>query len=407
MSHRCFEPLFPPLFPPGTGPRELAVETTNGRSGGRCRTPRLFGRALPLLAWLLAQAATAENGDVRINHLQYIGSHNSYHAGLGRSEAQVWKNTAPDIFASLDYSHPPLTQQLDDGVRQIELDIYADAQGGRYSHPVIERLVAEAGLPPDPPFAEPEVMRTPGFKVMHIQDLDQRSTCQPLIACLTEVRDWSRTHPRHLPLFVLLETEETPLHAKFPTVIPEPFDAKTLDALDAVITSVFSRHEYIRPDDVRGNYRTLNAAIRSHGWSKVEAARGKIIFLLDQHSVGPAYLRGHPSLRGRVLFTNATPGEPDAAFVERNDGPSAEITQLVQAGYLVRTRTDADIKEARANNTTRRDAMMASGAQILSTDYPRNEPASSGYVVGFPGDRVARCNPQLISTPCQDAQPGD
>jgi calcium-dependent phosphoinositide phospholipase C len=362
---------------------------------------------LTALAWLLAEAAGAGNDNVRINQLQYIGSHNSYHAGIGSSEAQVWKTTAPDIFAALDYSHPSLTRQLDDGVRQIELDIYADAKGGRYAHPMIEQLVAKAGLPPDPAFADPAVMRTAGFKVMHIQDLDQRSTCEPLIACLEEVRAWSRAHPRHLPLFILLETEETSLHAEFPTVIPEPFDTKTLDALDAEIASVFSRHEYIRPDDVRGNYPTLNAAIRDHGWPKLEAARGRIIFLLDQHSVGPAYLLGHPSLRGRVLFTNAAPGEPDSAFVERNDGPAAEITQLVQAGYLIRTRTDADLEEARTNDTTRRDAMMASGAQILSTDYPRNEPASSGYVVGFPGGRVARCDPQLIATPCQDAQPGD
>ena len=106
-----------------------------------------------------------------------------------------------------------------------------------------------------------------------------------------------------------------------------------------------------------------------------QSARGKVIFLMDQRPVGPIYLAGHPSLRGRVLFTNAEPGEPDAAFIERNDGPAADITALVNKGYLVRTRTDADTKEARTNDTTRRDSMMATGAQILSTDYPVNEPA--------------------------------
>jgi hypothetical protein len=97
------------------------------------------------------------------------------------------------------------------------------------------------------------------------------------------------------------------------------------------------------------------------------------------------------------MFTNATPGAPDAAFVERNDGPADEITQLIKAGYLVRTRTDADLKEARASDTTRRDAMMSSGAQILSTDFPNNEPASTGYVVSFPGGQAARYNPRLDS----------
>ena len=351
---------------------------------------------LMALGWPFVNAACAANAHLRINQLQYIGSHNSYHAGMGPSEARLWKTMAPESFAALDYRHPTLTRQLDDGVRQIELDVYADESGGRYAHPMIDRLVEDEGLPPDPPFADPAVMQAPGFKVMHMQDVDQRSTCQPLIACLTEVRSWSRAHPRHLPLFVLLETKDAPSHYEFPTVVPVPFDSKVLDALDAEIKSVFSRREYVSPDDVRGDYPTVNAAIRERGWPRVDEARGKIIFLLDQRSVGPAYLRGHDSLRGRVIFTNAVPGEPDAAFIERNDGPADEITRLVEAGYLVRTRTDADLKEARANDPTRRDAMMASGAQILSTDFPRNEPASTGYEVSFPGDPVARCNPRLV-----------
>jgi hypothetical protein len=338
-----------------------------------------------------------------LNELQYIGSHNSYHAGLGASEAVIWKRYDPATYATLDYRHPSLSRQLDNGVRQVELDIYGDAKGGRYAHPAIDALVRKAGLPADPAFADPALMQRPGFKVMHIQDLDQRSTCQPLVACLREVRAWSQAHPRHLPLFVLLETEQAPLQVSFPTVQPEPFDTRTLDALDAEIRSVFARTDYIAPDDVRGRFPTLNAAIREQGWPTLDSARGKVIFLLDQRPVGPAYLQGHPSLRGRVLFTNAAPGGDDAAFTELNDGPADNIARLVRQGYLVRTRTDADLKEALRNDTTRRDAMLASGAQLLSTDYPAGEPAANGYVVGFPGGKRARCNPQFPEVRCADA----
>jgi hypothetical protein len=96
-----------------------------------------------------------------------------------------------------------------------------------------------------------------------------------------------------------------------------------------------------------------------------------------------------------VLFTDAEPDEPDAAFIERNDGLAADISELVQKGYLVRTRTDSDTKQARTNDTSTRDAMIASGAQILSTDYPVNEPArwTGNFVVTLPGKVVARCNP--------------
>ena len=113
---------------------------------------------------------------------------------------------------------------------------------------------------------------------------------------------------------------------------------------------------------------------------------------MDQRWAEPVYLEGHPSLRGRILFTNAAPGEPDAAFTECNDGPADEITRPVRQGYLVRTRTDDSTREARVNNTQRRDAMIASGAQILSTDYPASEPArwDGHYSVSLPGNVVAR-----------------
>lgn len=76
---------------------------------------------------------------------------------------------------------------------------------------------------------------------------------------------------------------------------------------------------------VRGHYDTLNEAVLAGKWPTLADARGKVIFLMDQHPVGPIYLAGHPSLRGGLHFTNAEPGQPDAAFIERNDAPAAEM----------------------------------------------------------------------------------
>jgi Phosphoinositide phospholipase C, Ca2+-dependent len=49
--------------------------------------------------------------------------------------------------------------------------------------------------------------------------------------------------------------------------------------------------------------------------------------------------------------------------------------------------------------------MMASGAQILSTDYPVSEPARwlGHYVVTLPGRAVARCNPVKAPVACSIA----
>jgi hypothetical protein len=251
-------------------------------------------------------------------------------------------------------------------------------------------------------------MNKPGFKVMHVQDVDYRSTCQPFIACLEQVRQWSHAHPNHVPIFILVETKQGKPRGELHLTEPEPFTSATFDALDAEIRSVFPPSEMITPDDVRGHYDTLNEAVLGGNWPTLASARGKVVFLMDQRPVGPVYLAGHPSLRGRVLFTNSEPDEPDAAFIERNDGPAEDITSLVRKGYLIRARTDSDTKQARINDTSTRDAMIASGAQLLSTDYPINEPARwpGNFVVTLPGKVVARCNPVNAPATCSASLTG-
>jgi len=349
------------------------------------------------------QTSAASNAIVKLNQIQVIGTHNSYHAGIAPNESKLWQEKHADAYKGLDYQHESLPRQFDSGVRQIELDIFADSKGGLYAHPSGPKMVADAHLPADPDFDPNGLMAKPGFKVMHVQDIDYRSTCQPFIGCLEQVRQWSKSHPNHIPIFILIETKQDKEDDKLHLTKPEPFFSASFDALDAEIRSVFPPEELIVPDDIRGNYKTLNEAVLAGNWPALDSARGKVIFLMDQRNVGPVYLAGHPSLRGRVLFTNAEPGEPDAAFIERNEGPSAEVAALVRKGYLVRSRTDADTRQARMNDTTTRNAMMQSGAQLLSTDYPIHEPARwpGHYVVKLPGDVVARCNPVNAPASCR------
>ena len=348
---------------------------------------------LPLLVLL----CTAVQAQIHLNQIQVIGSHNSYHAGLAPSEATWLRKVNPKAADGLEYKHPALDAQLSIGVRQVEIDIFADTKGGLYSRPANVKFVSAMGLPADPPFDPNGLFLKPGFKVMHAQDVDYRSNCQPLTGCLTVILNWSMAHPGHLPIFVLIETKEGRSRPEF-QVDPEKFTPDVFDDLDKEIRSVFGPGRMIVPDDVRGRHATLEEAILAGGWPSLESARGKVVFLLDQRKAGPAYLAGHPALQGRVIFTNAEPGSPDAAFVEVNDPleDPALIPALVRKGYLVRTRTDADTVQARTGETKQRDAALASGAQILSTDYPFNEKASwSGFSVSFPKGEIARCNPVL------------
>ena len=354
-----------------------------------------------IVVCLAVSSASAQ--ELKLNEIQIVGSHNSYHSGISPNEMANLRKMNPQAAESLDYRHPSLTTQLNDGVRQLEIDVYGDTKGGLFAHPKGPELAVKAGLPADPPFDPNGIMMKPGFKVLHVQDIDYRSNCEPFVACLSEIRSWSKAHPGHLPVFVLVENKDgKPRGEGFAEA--EALTPETFDALDSEVRSVFQAQEMITPDDVRGTSKSLNEAILSKGWPPLEKARGKVIFLLDQRRVTPLYTKGHPNLEGRVFFTNATPGTPDAAFTECNNSVSDPelVPGLIRKGYLVRTMTDPSPAQIRKNDPGKRDASIASGAQILSTDYPVHEAAESGYRVEVDGGTV-RCNPVLKAQGCTAA----
>jgi hypothetical protein len=343
---------------------------------------------------------------VRLNQIQVVGSHNSYHLEAPKAEADLRALVDPAGQRALEYAHAPLPEQFGtQEVRQIELDVFADPSGGLYAKPLIRTLTNGGPYAPE--------MDQPGTKVLHIQDIDYHSTCLSLVACLQQVKAWSDAHRGHVPIAVLIELKDEPLPpvAGLPFVTPVPWTAERMDALDAEIRSVFRGNRMITPDDVRGRSETLEKAILTKGWPTLARSRGQVMFLMDNGGdFRTRYLEGHPSLKGRVMFTNSTPGEPDAAFVKENDptgAAQARIADEVRRGYIVRTRADTDTTQARTGDTTMRDAALASGAQWVSTDYP--EPGMSArfgtsYVVELPGGVVARCNPVNAPRWCRDRQ---
>lgn len=354
-----------------------------------------------------AAAQALSDQCLRLNQVQVVGTHNSYHLEDPPKLLSTIKAFDKTLGESIEYTHPALPVQFSrEGVRQIELDVFADPKGGRYAKRRLLSVINEpidSGIP---------ALSKPGFKVLHAQDVDFNSNCLTFVDCLTAVRTWSHEHPKHLPIAILVEAKDDPtvdpLHMGF--VVPPPLTTADFDALDAEIRSVFPAKEMITPDDVRGTHATLEEAVRTGtAWPTLADSRGKVLFLLDQSDQRKLYVDGHPSLKGRVIFTNSTPGEPDAAFVEMNDPTGkyqAQIQQLVREGYIVRTRSDGDTVEARADNTKPRDAAIASGAQYVSTDYPAPDkaPFPGGFVVTLPDNRPWRCDPVNTGPACASAQ---
>jgi hypothetical protein len=354
-------------------------------------------------AAILGAAAIAAP-PLRLNDLQVLGSHNSYKEPIDPPLfALLLELRSPARIRPLEYGHPPLRDQLDAGLRALELDVYHDPEGGRYASPRGLAWLAERGVAPSRPFDPAGEMKAPGFKVLHVQDLDFRSNCATLALCLGELRRWSDAHPRHLPIVVTMNAKDDRLTGIEGVVEPLPFDTAAYDALDREILAVLPRERLIVPDEVRGEHGTLREAVLANAWPTVEDARGRFLFVLDESGAKrDRYAAGHASLRGRVLFVNASPEADEAAFLILNEpiADGARIRELVAQGFVVRTRADADTREARSGETARREAAFASGAQIISTDYQTANPEfGTGYRVELPGGAAARCNPVRIRDP--------
>jgi hypothetical protein len=288
---------------------------------------------------------------LRFDHVQALGTHNSYHVETGDTPVTAW-----------DYSHVPLDEQLGvQGVRQFELDVFWDPGSG-------------------------------GFDVLHVPFLDPTTTCETLTDCLWAMRSWSERNPGHHPLFTLLE-------------VKDGYDEETVDDyladLEATVSGVWPVDSLVTPDDVRGDHADLRTALEVDGWPPLGELRGRALFVLhDGGGYRHAYTGGSTTTEGRLLFPDAQ-GDTTLAFAavhSMNDaiGSFEAIGDVVAAGHLVRTRADSDSTQALTGDTERRDAALASGAHFVSTDYPVPRP-ETGYVVTIPGGTPSRCNP--VSAP--------
>jgi len=346
-----------------------------------------------MIACCRALCADGPPDHVRLNSLQIIGTHNSYHLAPDKVAAAVIRALAPGEANAIDCSQRPFREQLEQlKLRHFELDLFLDPRGGLYANPLALRLAQQQGEPVAP--HDPEgILRTAGIKILHSPDFDFRTLAYALEDALRQVRSWSDRDPRHFPVFLLLELKSESFS---PVTRPPVWNEDACEELERTLLKVFPRQRILAPDDVRGDRATLREAIVERGWPTLAEARGKVAFLLDnEDGVRELYLRKSDRLKNRLLFVSVARTHPAAAWMKRNDpvGSFDEIQSLVREGFLVRTRADSGTVEARAGDTTRREKAFASGAQLISTDFPEPDPRWPTYSVRLDRNAEARLGP--------------
>jgi hypothetical protein len=342
---------------------------------------------------------------LKINQVQVIASHNSYHKKTDSAVFQFMvKLDSLGLLPSqydpkgIDYSHLPLQEQLSNyPVRGLEIDIYNDPNGGQFYNQQGRYYASE------PVASGIDELKQPGFKVLHIPDFDFVSTNVTFKSALSSIYNWSIAHPNHIPIFINIETKEETVADAAPQISglthSIPFDASAADNMDVEIKSVFGDNldKVITPDKMRGSYPTLEAAALAGNWPRLSEARGKVIFIM-QGTAESVYKSGHPSLQGRAMFVYSNTGTPEAAFVIMNDPQKkTQIQTLVSKGYMVRTRADDGTTQARVGDYGDMNAAFDGWAQIVSTDYYRADPRAgttgwTDYHVAFPNGELARIN---------------
>ncbi|MFM2163466.1 MAG: hypothetical protein RLZZ383_2978 [Pseudomonadota bacterium] len=297
---------------------------------------------------------------LRLNHVQALGTHNSYH-----------QRSTPTLDASWAYDQPTLTDQLAlHGVRQFELDVH----------------LSEAD----------------GWQVFHIPNVDAGTSCRQFADCLAEIETWSDAHPWHLPIVIWIEPKDEEVDAFVPGLLPI---AGQWDAFDAFLRETLPDGEIITPDEVRGDAPDLATAIAERGWPTLGSLRGRLLFsMLDSSAHRAEYLSGHPTLQGRAMFATAD-ATTDAwsAVFKINDAvrDGASIAAALAQGFVTTSNVDG-AASSDADNASSLAGALASGTHFLSSDFPGGAP-DRAYDAAIPDGAPARCNPITAPPDCTAA----
>jgi len=303
-----------------------------------------------------------------ISMRRYIGTHNSYHKQPGQAVIGALNQMSQlggdyeflgKLATDLSYTHPTLTEQLAMGLNTFELDVFADPQGGLYKEPG----VVKAQLAPALTDQEKQTMERPGFKIMHIQDLDYLTNtpgCLTLKGCLEILKNY----PRKSTMYVLLEVKtDTP-----PNLNGAPFTYTTAmpmtNDLWAVLEAEVRELATSTPPVVFliDNGGTTSKAYMDYRQTQDAGAPGAAAVLvpnIQEETTFPAnWTKTQVYLKCNSVLDSA--GQPAKCFMEKT------VAEVVGEGYLVRTRSD----DVATFDAVKAQAALDSGAQIVHTDHP-------------------------------------
>ena len=353
---------------------------------------------LSLLLWFYCFVGSSQvpADSTPMNEIKILASHNSYKKRphpkvlrfLNKFRNKLGPDNNPDY---IDYGHLTFSEQFNQyGIRGIELDVNYDPDGGHY-----KRRRVNLFLLGQKQRLKGNMLKQPGFKILHIADVDFESNYLTFQSALKALKAWSDAHPMHLPIYVNIEAkgahpaDESRSLQRLGFVNCIPFDTIAYSKLETEIRSVLDSGQLYMPGDFKKEYKSLRARINTSGWPFFHEVKGKIIFILQGNNQ-----EIYKSFKDPVMFYYGEENDSNTVFLLRNNplNSESEVESLVSQ-FIVRTRADAGTVESRNNDFSKWNAALRSKAQIISTDYYKPDDRWSSYHVKFPNGLFELVNP--------------
>jgi glycerophosphoryl diester phosphodiesterase len=337
-----------------SGGSDAAASGAGGASAdGGVDPSRVDGSAQPDAAGDDSDAGEPSSTRIRLDELQVAGTHNSYHVA-----------SALPLHPSHQYTHRPLAEQLEGGVRALELDVHARSDGQ--------------------------------LDVYHIELIDPLSTCALFIDCLAAIEQWSSANPRHTPIFVWLEIKDDTGGQPITDLLP----------VEAAIRAVFSEAQLITPVSLRGAHATLRERIDAQGWPLLDEVRGRVMFVVLNRNDERvrAYSHDYSHLDDRLMFANATAEQfalPWAVITKLEGDLTQAAIAEAHAGSMLTATNVCAIDSDDATCAQRNADAVAAGLHMLKDDLPFTI-AGRGYVLELPMGSPG-CNPVTATAECDAA----
>ena len=292
------------------------------------------------------------DSSIKLNEIQMIASHNSYKK-RGTALGKLFIGLGSDFRESnaLKYGYKDFTAQFEAGIRSMEIDLR---------------------------------MRKTSFMLTHVPLVDNSSVAPDFAMALDEIKLFSDHNPNHVPIIILMEIKDDWMILDHALQVIGPDQLTLLNQLliDKLGDILFMPNEMLEAD------KTLLETVQSTGWPSVQSLLGKVIFVLHPGNFTSPYYELDESLESQAMFLAVYKtgiAEDYASFVVHNEIDVESISDLVDQGFMVRTRIDDYLIYEQDNY----DNAIMSGAQILSSDFTiGRSDLSSNDVIYLPDQKT-------------------